>query len=224
LDAKHSARIAAEPVSLPRVFGERQGNGHGNGRRTAAANARRGDLEPYFRQALLDALELSPASLDKIWSPEIAAEAVAAAAALKRQARTNPALGNELRLAESDNQRVLEEARDLIAEQYADDRRAIELLNDLVAQIGSRVPALMLLPEGGLIDRLVSALEQAYGGNGLNEHEHALLSRLNKLKGDIKLMNLSDASSWKRLSRQFEHLNDPGVSSSPSPPDGSKLH
>jgi hypothetical protein len=98
------------------------------------------------------------------------------------------------------------------------------LLNDLVAQIGSRVPALMLLPEGGLIDRLVSALEQAYGGNGLNEHEHALLSRLNKLKGDIKLMNLSDASSWKRLSRQFEHLNDPGVSSSPSPPDGSKLH
>ena len=43
------------------------------------------------------------------------------------------------------------------------------------------------------------------------------------LKGDIELMNLSDASSWKRLTRQFEHLNDPGVLPTASP-DGTKFH
>jgi hypothetical protein len=51
-----------------------------------------------------------------------------------------------------------------------------------------------------------------------------LLNRLKKLKGDIELMNLSDASSWKRLARQLEHLSDTGLSPTSPPPDGTKFH
>jgi hypothetical protein len=214
---EHTPRITPDPASRPRLFG-RGKNGHGNG--SAGAE---GELESYFRENLLEALGLSSDSLDKIWSPEIAAEAVAAAAELKRQAKTNSALGEQLRLTESNYKRMLEEARDMIQEQCADDRRAIDLLNDLVAQIGKRIPALMLLPEGALIDRLVTSLEQAYGGNDLNDQEHLLLNRLKKLKGDIERMNLSEASSWKRLAHQFEHLNDPSVVPTASP-DGTKFH
>ena len=48
----------------------------------------------------------------------------------------------------------------------------------------------MLLPEGGLIDRLILALEEASGDNRLSDDEHLLLSRLQKLKGDLEVMRL----------------------------------
>ncbi len=67
----------------------------------------------------------------------------------------------------------------------------------------------MLLPEGGLIDRLIFALEEASGDNRLSDDEHLLLSRLQKLKGDLEVMRLNDSAAWKGIARQLDHLNEP---------------
>ena len=56
----------------------------------------------------------------------------------------------------------------------------------------------MLLPEGGLIDRLILALEEASGDNRLSDDEHLLLSRLQKLKGDLEVMRLDDSVRLER--------------------------
>ena len=71
----------------------------------------------YFRQELVKPLGVSAASLDHIWESEVAAEALVAANALKRQARQRPALNSELRLVEGDSRQVLEEAQEVLAAQ-----------------------------------------------------------------------------------------------------------
>ena len=73
----------------------------------------------------------------------------------------------------------------------------------------------MLLPESGLIDRLILALEEASGDNRLSDDEHLLLSRLQKLKGDLEVMRPNDSSAWKGIARQLEHLNEPAPAADP---------
>ncbi len=178
------------------------------------------DLETYFRHELVKPLGVSAASLDHIWESEVAAEALAAANALKRQARQRSALNNELRLVESDSRRVLEQAQDILAAQYQGDRHTLSLLHDVAAEIDRRIPALMLLPEGGLIDRLIIALEEASGDNRLSDDEHLLLSRLQKLKGDLEVMRLNDSAAWKGITRQLDHLNEPAPAPTHRPGQG----
>ena len=167
------------------------------------------DLETHFRHELVKPLGVSAGSLDHIWETGVAAEALAAANALKRQARQRPALNSELRRVEGASRRVLEEGQDILAAHYDGDRHTLSLLHDVAAEIDRRVPALMLLPEIGLIDRLILALEEASGDNRLSDDEHLLLSRLQKLKGDLEVMRLDDSSAWKGITRQLEHLNEP---------------
>ena len=178
------------------------------------------DLESYFRQELVKPLGVSAASLDHIWESEVAAEALVAANALKRQARQRPALNNELRRVEGASRQVLEEAQDFLAAQHHDDRHTLSLLHDVAAEIDRKVPALMLLPEVGLIDRLILALEEASGDNRLSDEEHLLLSRLQKLKGDLEVMRLGDSSAWKGIARQLDHLNEPAPAPTHRAEDG----
>jgi hypothetical protein len=165
------------------------------------------------------ALRLTPASLEKIWERQIAREALAAAGVLKRQARSRPALHDALERMQAGLMDALEEAQNAIRATYAADRRALDLLKDEATEIEEKVPALMLLPEAGLIDRLVSALEEAHGEDRLSDHEHLLLSRLRRLKGDLARMNPKDASHWRSIAREFEHLAEPAAA--PIHPAGS---
>lgn len=193
-------------------------NHHAQGNGSATRSDQ--DLEVLFRQELVRPIGVSAVSLDHIWDSEVAGEALAAANALKRQARQRPALNSELRLVESDSRRVLEQAQDVLAAQFQDDRHTLSLLHDVAVEIDRRIPALMLLPEGGLIDRLIFALEEASGDNRLSDDEHLLLSRLQKLKGDLEVMRLNDSSAWKGITRQFEHLNEPAPAPTHRPGQG----
>jgi len=168
------------------------------------------ELEAMFRHDLVKPLGLSIDALDNVWDPQVAGEALAAANALRRQARHRPALSSELQLVESDNKRVLEHERDIIASHFSSDRRALGILDEVASDIERRIPALMLLPESGLIDRLIFALEEAHGENRLRDDEHLLLARLHALKNDLEAMNPKDTAAWKGIARQLEHLNDTG--------------
>jgi hypothetical protein len=170
------------------------------------------DLRAEFRQLLIDAIELPPAAWDKIAAPEIAAQALAAATALKRQARAHQGLNEELKLVESDKLANLDRARNVLAGRLESDRHAIDLLQDTATEVAQRVPALILLPEGGLLERLIAALEEGHAENRLRDDEHILLGRLRRLKSELDRMDWSDAGAWRKVTRDIEHLNDAGVS------------
>ena len=135
---------------------------------------------------------------------------MSAAASLKRQAPTHHGLNEQLKLVESENNRALEQVQNAVATHYADDPRALALLEETAAEIGKLLPALILLPEGGLFDRLVGALEEAQSDGRLRGDEDLLLKRLRKLKGDLDSMDWTDQAAWNRVHRQIEHLNDAG--------------
>jgi hypothetical protein len=176
-----------------------------------AVEAEDARLKEQFKQQLLAALDLNLSALDKISAPEIASEALGAAQALKRHARANDRLNDALKLVESESARALEQTQGMLAMQYDDDAHAIRLLDECAREIVELLPALLLLPEGRLIDGLIVALEEAEADDRLNDDEHFLLSRLQKLKGDLKAMNASDPAAWQSVAGQVKRWNDEGT-------------
>jgi len=203
---------AAKAVPSLAAANQRQDRLLANARRSnGASQGPDGVLEAGFRQDLMAALGLSPVALDTIWEPEIAGEALAAANVLKRQARNRSALRDELTQLEGDHRRALEHAQEAIAAKYSNDRHALGVLRNLAVEIDRRIPALMLLPEAGVVERLIGALEDAYADDRLGDDEHLLLSRLRKLNGDLGRINPRDASAWRGIARELEHLTAPAA-------------
>ena len=183
------------------------------------------ELRAYFEESLLQALGLTAAAFRKVVEPAIAGQAVSAAIALRRQAPTHHGLNEQLKLVESENNRALEQVHGALGAHYAADPRVLALLNETVDEIGKLLPALILLPEGGLFDRLVGALEEAQSDSALSGDEDVLLKRLRKLKGDLDTMDWTDQTAWNRVHRQIEHLNEAGPAVSvAAAQSGGKLH
>ena len=166
------------------------------------------ELRANFQDTLLASLGLSLAALHKVADPAIAGQAVSAAIALKRQAPAHHGLNEQLKLVDSENNRALEQAQRALAAHYADNPRASELLAETEAEVRKLLPALVLLPEGGLFDRLVTALEDAQADMPLSGDEDVLLKRLRRLKEDLDRMDWSDGAAWDRVHRQIGHFND----------------
>jgi len=182
------------------------------------------ELRAHFQQRLMESIGLSVEALQKILAPEIAHQALAAADLLKRKARSHRGLGDELRFLESTTRHNLEQARDVIAQQYDGDEQALALLNETLAEIDARVPTLILLPESRLIDSLIAALEESHAENRLGEDEDRLLARLRGLKKDLEAMDWSDEAAWGRLVHKIDRLNEAGPTASNIVGDGTKLH
>ena len=183
------------------------------------------ELRAYFEESLLQALGLTATAFRKVVEPAIAGQAVSAAIALKRQAPTHHGLNEQLKLVESENHRALEQVHAALGAHYAEDPRVLALLNETVDEVGKLLPALILLPEGGLFDRLVGALEEAQSDSALSGDEDMLLKRLRKLKGDLDSMDWTDQAAWNRVHRQIEHLNEAGPAVSvAAAQSGGKLH
>jgi hypothetical protein len=183
------------------------------------------DLTRQVKESLMDALGLNLAALDRVEEPAVAGQALAAANALKIQAPSHHGLNEQLKLVESENRRALESAEAALATQLAHDGHALDVLQEAVADIARLLPALVLLPEGGLFDRLVTALEEALADNALSGDEELLLKRLRKLKSELDTMDWSDQRAWKAVRRQIDHLNDAGPAASiAAAQSGGKLH
>jgi hypothetical protein len=160
----------------------------------------------------LKALNLGPASLEKISDRDIAGEVMLAANTLKKQAtRVHHSLGGMLKLIESESNRVLDEACRALAIRCEGDKRATQLLNETAGELRQLMPALMLLPEGGLVEQLIAGLEEAANEQDLSSQEHLLLNKLRKLKEDLGAMDQSDLVAWKRVARQIERIGEPST-------------
>jgi len=184
-----------------------------------------GELRGQLQETLMEALGLTMDALRKIAEPAIAGQAVGAANALRMQAPSHHGLNEQLKLVESENKRALEQAQHILAAHYGGDAHAIDALNETAGEIARLLPALILLPEGGLLDRLVTALEEAQVENALSGDEDLLLKRLRKLKADLDTMDWNDQRAWNQVRRQIDHLNEAGPSATiAAAQSGGKLH
>jgi hypothetical protein len=196
-----------------------------NGRQPARADGLSDDeLRAHFQERLMESIGLSAASLQKVLSPDIAHQALAAADLLKRKARSYRSLGDELRFLESTTRHTLEQARASLAQQFDGDMHALGILSETVTEIDARVPTLILLPESRLIDSLIAALEEGQADNRLGEDENRLLGRLRSLKKDLEALDWNDEAAWGRLVHKIDRLNEVGPSASNIVGDGTKLH
>ena len=99
------------------------------------------------------------------------------------------------------------------------------LLNETADEIGKLLPALLLLPEGGLFDRLIDALEEAQTDGPLTGDEDLLRSACASSRATSTRMDWTDQAAWGRVHRQIEHLNDAGPAASvAAAQSGGKLH
>jgi len=174
-------------------------------------------LREAMQDALLKSLRMPTAALDKVRDPEVAEAARAAAQVLRRLATHNDKLRSQMELLELDSRRALDSGTSILAEQHEGDTAALDVLDDLKQEIGQRLSALMLMPEGGLMENLVVALEDGVGEDRLSEEEHALLASLRALKDEIEAMNVADPMAWKALQRQLEELSAQRAGSVPPP-------
>src|SRR5204862_2972431 len=126
------------------------------------------ELRAQLQETLMVALGLTLDALRKISEPAIASQAVSAAASLKRQAPTHHGLNEQLKLVESENNRALEQQQSALEAHYAHDEHATDILHETADEVGKLLPALILLPEGGLFDRLVNGLEEAQSDGRLS--------------------------------------------------------
>lgn len=80
------------------------------------------------------------------------------------------------------------------------DGRKIEVLDDVRHNIHSAEPLLLLLPEFGLIGRLINELETAAASdNGQGPGEQPLLERLRAIDSELDVLDPADAMSWRRI-------------------------
>jgi hypothetical protein len=182
------------------------------------------DMRLRYRRMMLEALELAPTSMDTLQDADIAAQALAAGAALRRQARAHRNLYEELKLFESTMRHRLEEAESSLTAAESGNRRAESSVRAVAAEIAKAAPALMLLPEAGLVESLIMALEEGSSENRLSDAEQVLLSRLRRLQREIAAMNPGEAEAWRRVAGAIEHLGESAVSPSASLNDEHKLH
>jgi hypothetical protein len=162
--------------------------------------------ETFQNELLLRALRMSPATLAKLQDAEVARVALTAAQLLKRQMLFNATLRSQIEVIEVDGAAAIKREAEALADQHAGDTHALEALDEVRQEITQRLPALMLMPEGGLIELLIMALEEGAGEDRLSREEQALLGKLRDLKREIEGMDLADLVAWKTIQKQVEQL------------------
>jgi hypothetical protein len=197
-------------------LGRRDEQAIGRTEKTAYGPVNYKELRLQFQEALMEALGLpAKTGLRRIKDPRVAVLALAAAYALKLRAPSHHGLNEQLKLMDSENRRALEAAQEALRSHFAHDAHALDLLDEAMADIDRLLPALILLPEGGLLVRLVTALEEAHSKGALSGDEDLLLKRLRRLTSDLDAMDWSNGRAWKGVQYQIEHINEAGKPTSP---------
>jgi hypothetical protein len=218
LHGTRAARLAVSDVPRQhRLLGKGWSRSAGNAGERDPSNTAFADR---IRHDLIAAMGLTPAAIEGIRTPESAEAALAAAAVLKRHARSHPALREQLRQAESDLRHALEREQAAISAMLGNEIAATATLNEQTAEIDRRIPALLLVREVGLVEKLILALEEAHSEGRLRDDEHLLLSRLREafakppseavlVAEDLEPVHPRALTDRRSDSRQLQHLTGP---------------
>jgi hypothetical protein len=193
-----AARIAATPMppaagEMPAVLEAADGPAPAERRLLSDARARPGNARAP------GADDDRPRHLWEALLEEVASEARASAAELRLQAGAQRHLGAVLERIERASRRALDRAARTLARRHAGDEEALQLLGEAHDRIAGIAPALMLLPDLGLLDDLIVEAE--------TRDEGALLQGLRALRDEIGSIDPADGPAWMRIARRIKHLS-----------------
>ena len=98
-------------------------------------------------------------------------------------------------------------AQGTLARDIIDNPDALDVLGDACGEVATLQPAFALMPEGGLLKRLMMPLEDDEEVGELSANDSVLLTRLGNLKRELDTMDWSDVRAWKAVRRQIDGLN-----------------
>ena len=188
----HMARLTA-PVARP-------ANAPPNLAPETAAREREKLAHMYFEQFMND-MGLNPDTMVRILDSEPVREAAADCwNALQSHGQRNPKLASVLREMQRQLAMQFDETYNDLRSAAGPDHRKIDVLDDVRRNIHAGESLLLLLPEFGLIGRLISELEAAAASdNGQAPGEQPLLERLRAIDGELDVLDPADANSWRRI-------------------------
>ena len=154
----------------------------------------------YFEQFMAD-MGLNAESMVRIMDSEAVRDAAADCwNALQSHGQRNLKLAAVLRDMQRQLALQFDETYNDLRSAAGPDGRKIDVLDDVRQNIHSAEPLLLLLPEFGLIGRLISELESAAASdNGQGAGEQPLLERLRIIEDELHALDPADANSWRRI-------------------------
>ncbi len=166
----------------------------------ASARERERLATMYFEQFMGD-MGLSPDAMARVLELEAVREAAADCwNALQSHGQRNSKLAAVLRDMQRQLGAQFDETYSELRAAAGPDGRKIDVLDDVRQNIHSAEPLLLLLPEFGLIGRLISELEAAAASdNGQGPGEQPLLERLRVIEDELHALDPADANSWRRI-------------------------
>ena len=158
-------------------------------------------LKAEYLSRLLASLGLEPDDVVDVLGSEQALEGANDAwNALKDHARSNSRLEGFLDHFEREQDQAVKLAYAQIKAQQGDDRAALDVLDDVAAELHAAWPGLMLHPSAGLIQSLITQLEvAAEADSGVDQKEQELHDRLNNVLRELKNRDLASEVPWRRV-------------------------
>jgi hypothetical protein len=176
-----------------------------------------------MQRELLGAIGLPSDAYERIIDPHVASAAIAAGTALKRQGPPHSELGEYLRVRESAWRNALDQARHAMRARMDDDGSGARMVDDVADEILKSLPALMLLPQSGVIADLIEELETA-AQDGISDEQQRLKDWLARLQKDLMAIDLGDEAGWNRAHGLIElYAEGSGSADAEDPGKGRRL-
>jgi len=184
----NNASAARQPSSVPNVPLD------------TPARERERMVGVYFEE-FMGAMGLNPEAKQYILGLESVREAAADCwNALISHGQRNSKLAAVLRDMQRQMALQFDETYSALRSAAGPDGRKIDVLDDVRQTIHSAEPLLLLLPEVGLIGRLIIELESAAASDdGQGIDEQPLLDRLRAIEDELHALDPADANSWRRI-------------------------
>jgi hypothetical protein len=169
----------------------------------------REDATDQYWSAMLGSIGLDIPSASRVKHPEVREQAMAAWHALERLAQHNSRLRIYLRDAVETKRDALEQKYAELRDDLGGDQSKVDVLDHVGEDVDLVFNALLLLPETGVIQELVSALEEAaQADDGQRPGEQELLMLLRTVHAEINRIDKSRAQAWRQIAHMIEARNN----------------
>jgi hypothetical protein len=149
---------------------------------------------------LLGAMGLSLAAASRMQHGVVREQAAAAWQALDQLAHGNDRLGAFLKELEDSKSDALAQKYSELRSAFDGDHRRVQLLDEATDDFDMAFKALLLLPEGGILQELIERLEEAaQADDGQAPGEQELLGLLRAVQREIARIDKSHPDAWRNV-------------------------
>ncbi|MBS0253535.1 MAG: hypothetical protein JSR78_20960 [Proteobacteria bacterium] len=162
-------------------------------------------LAAHYREALLDAVHLTPDIVDnRLGQPQSREAVLEAWKALNDHKKKNENLGALLRDFQNEQDRILSEVYSRLRSEGDGDERKLAVLDGVDGRLRNDLPLYMLFPEMGLVTYLIDELEAAaQPDDGLAHGEQDLKDQLKFVREAFGRLDLANPRSWDEIRQRL---------------------